>query len=155
MSETESLRSRIEILERRYRGMKGVVLITSIVIATLGIMGQARPGDVLPSGRLRVEREAPENAPIETEVRSRHFVLVDDSGKERASLAADRAGVVFFPQDQGCPISAQEEGVRADIKNTAMTNINASSLNPKCPHMPQSYRRSNLSEIESETLIWR
>ena len=55
-----------------------------------------KPVEVLPSGRTRVEADRARPPLVESEVRSQHFVLVDEKGKERASLVADGAGSVFL-----------------------------------------------------------
>jgi hypothetical protein len=57
---------------------------------------QVRPGEVLPNGRFRVETQTPARPLTEAEVRSQHFILVDENGRERASLVSDRAGSVFL-----------------------------------------------------------
>src|SRR5206468_2747100 len=49
-----------------------------------------------PSGQIRLESQPVPKPVVENEVRARHFVLVDDKGKERASLVADQAGSVFL-----------------------------------------------------------
>jgi hypothetical protein len=99
MSEMDRLTTRIQILESRFRQMKIIAVVACIILGTLGVMGQApgRPSDVFPSGRPRVENQAGQQSnAIENEIRSRHFVLVDQSDKERASIAADAAGSVFL-----------------------------------------------------------
>src|SRR5215467_12841845 len=98
MSDVELLSNRVRALENRFQWIKILSLIACIVIAALGAMGQARgiPGEVLPRERPLVETRGRSTAAVEEEVRSRHFILVDESGKERASLAADNAGSVFL-----------------------------------------------------------
>ncbi len=98
MTDLELLSNRLRTLENRFRRIKTLAVIACIVVAAVGIMGQARrlPGEVLPSGRLRVETQPIRNATVEAELRSQHFVLVDGTGKERASLVADTAGSVFL-----------------------------------------------------------
>ena len=103
MTDIELVSIRLERIENRFRWMKGLAIITCIVIAAGAIMAQVRPlppelprpGEVLPSGQLRVEA-TPRNPIVEEEVRSQHFILVDTKGKERASLVADGAGSVFL-----------------------------------------------------------
>ena len=98
MTDLELLSNRLRTLENRFRRIKTLAVIACIVVAALGIMGQVQrlPGEVLPSGRLRVETQPIRNATVEAELRSQHFVLVDGTGKERASLVADTAGSVFL-----------------------------------------------------------
>jgi hypothetical protein len=78
--------------------MKRGVLFFAMLITAAGLMAQVRgvPGEVLPSGRTGVEARPRATSPVEAEVRSQHFVLVDDKGKDRASLVADGAGSVFL-----------------------------------------------------------
>ena len=56
---------------------------------------QQVPGEILPNRPLA---DSQKNAiPLaEMEVRSKHFVLVDSKGRDRASLVADDAGSVFL-----------------------------------------------------------
>ena len=96
MTDIELISARLHSLERKFRILKLGVVIASLVVGSLGLMGQAGlPGDVLPSGRARIESAAPQSQ-SQFEVRAQRFVLVDDSGKERASLVTDGNGSVYL-----------------------------------------------------------
>lgn len=95
MTDIELLSNRLHTLENYFRGVKALAVIACILVAAVLSMGQAGlPGDVLPNGRLRVATQATQNTTVQAEIRSQHFILVDETGKERASLAADAAGSV-------------------------------------------------------------
>ena len=98
MTDLELLSRRVLELETRYRRIKRVVLVACVMISAGVLMAQVRgiPGEVLPAGRTRIEAPpaAAQRNAVEEEVRSRHFILVDEKGKERASLVADGAGSV-------------------------------------------------------------
>jgi hypothetical protein len=101
MTDMELLSHRLQTLENRFRTMKLLAIIACIVVAALLLMGQApspfprntpafRAYDQLPEktqARLTVEQD---------ELRARQIILVDDKGKERASLVTDNAGSVFL-----------------------------------------------------------
>jgi hypothetical protein len=97
MTDIELLVDRVRTLERRFRTMKLIAAFVCIAIMAIGTMGQAPKGPRMP---LTINQTPGSPAvpavPIEEEVRSRHFVLVDGSGKERASLVTDNAGSVFL-----------------------------------------------------------
>jgi len=99
MTDLELLSRRLATMERRFRWMTRLAITMGIIVTTAALMAQiperARPGEVLPDGRPRPEAR-PATTPVENEVRSHHFVLVDEKGKERASLVADQAGSVFL-----------------------------------------------------------
>ena len=100
MTDVELLSNRLAKMESRFCWIRRVAILVGIVITGGALMGQVRglplPGEVLPSGQLRVEADRIRPATVEPEVRSQHFVLVDEKGKERASLVADGAGSVFL-----------------------------------------------------------
>ncbi len=94
------LSRRLQALEGCFRRIKILAVIVWIVIAALALMGQApsplrrigpgtRPLDPLPE-------QVQTRQSVETEVRARHIILVDDKGTERASLFSDNAGSVFL-----------------------------------------------------------
>jgi hypothetical protein len=99
MTDLELLSRRLATMERRFRWMIRLGIAVGIIVTTAALMAQiperTRPGDVLPDGTLRPETR-PTATLVENEVRSHHFVLVDEKGKERASLVADYAGSVFL-----------------------------------------------------------
>lgn len=99
MTDLELLSRRLSTMERRFRWMTRLGIAVGTVVTTAALMAQiperARPGEVLPDGTLRPETR-PATTLVENEVRSHHFVLVDEKGKERASLVADHAGSVFW-----------------------------------------------------------
>jgi hypothetical protein len=101
MTDLELLSNRVEKLEKRVRRWKRAAMFVGFVVTSGAVMAQVRgiqgPGEVLPKGGLpRIEGEQPRPVSVEAEVRSRNFVLVDEKGKERASLVADGAGSVFL-----------------------------------------------------------
>jgi len=100
MTDLELLSNRLQSLENRFRRIKVVTVLASILIAALALMGQApsplprigptiRPVDPL-SERVQTRQT------VESELRARHIILVDDKGTERASLVSDNAGSVFL-----------------------------------------------------------
>src|SRR4051794_37615182 len=104
MTDVEILSQRLAKVERRFRLMTraatagGIFIIAAAMAAgvTAQVRGPVRPGEVLPNGRIvGMEKPAAVTA-VEAEVRARHFVLVDENNKERASLVADGAGSVFL-----------------------------------------------------------
>jgi hypothetical protein len=100
MTDLEILSSRVLKLEARLRWMTRAAIVLGMLVTTGAVMAQVRglslPGEVLPNGRLVTQGQKVENPVPETEVRSKHFVLVDSKGKDRASLVADDAGSVFL-----------------------------------------------------------
>jgi len=100
MTDLELLSSRLQILENRFRTIKVLAVIACIVVVALVLMGQApsplprvpltiRQIDGLPEG-------AQARQAVENEVRAHQIILVDQKGKERASLVADNAGSAFL-----------------------------------------------------------
>src|SRR5262245_34373381 len=102
MTDLELLSRRVAHMESRFRWMTRAAIAISVLIMAAVLIAQdlperrQRPGEVLPSGQIRMETQPPPKPVIEAEVRSHHFVLVDEKGKERASLVTDRAGSVFL-----------------------------------------------------------
>jgi hypothetical protein len=100
MTDLEMLSSRVLKLETRLRRMTRTALAIGLLITTGAVMAQVRiqslPGEVLPNGRLVTDSQKSVPPAAETEVRSKHFILVDSKGKDRASLVADTAGSVFL-----------------------------------------------------------
>jgi hypothetical protein len=101
MTDLEMLSRRLAHMERRVRWMTRAAILAGIgIIAVAGIaqvQDKVLPGDVLPNGTIRVPQGKLSAKPAaEAEVRANHFVLVDEKGKERASLVADNAGSVFL-----------------------------------------------------------
>ena len=100
MTDLEILSSRVLKLEARLRWMTRAAIVMGMLVTAGAVMGQVRglslPGEILPNGRLVTQGQKIENAVPETEVRAKHFVLVDSKGKDRASLVADDAGSVFL-----------------------------------------------------------
>ena len=93
MTDLDVLSNRIRTLEKRFRWIKILSVLGCIVLATYQLTAQQRrivPEEPLP------ELQRRPSVPVEAEVRAYHFILVDENGKERASLAADRAGSVFL-----------------------------------------------------------
>src|SRR6476660_8374620 len=98
MNDLELLSSRLRRLENHFRWIRTIAVVACMLIAAIAVVAQVRttPGDVLPSGRLRVEGQPTGVANVQDEVRARQIILVDDKGKERASLVSDNAGSVFL-----------------------------------------------------------
>lgn len=101
MTDLESLSRRLQTLENRLRRMRLLVVIASIVVAALLLMGQAPSPIRRNTPIFRVEDPLPERTQgrqtlDEDEVRARQIILVDDKGKERASLVSDNTGSVFL-----------------------------------------------------------
>ena len=89
MTDLDVLSNRIRTLEKRFRWIKIISVLGCIVLAAFQLTAQQRrivPEEPLP------ELQRRPGAPVEAEVRAQHFILVDENGKERASLAADPLG---------------------------------------------------------------
>jgi hypothetical protein len=98
MTDVELLSARLLRLEERFRSMKRGAILLGILIAAGTAMAQVQP-EFDPFRVLQrplSQRSVPQQATAEAEVRSHHFVLVDEKGKDRASLVADGAGTVFL-----------------------------------------------------------
>jgi len=95
----ELLEARLQKLEQRFRWMKRAAVLLGLLVTTGTAMAQLQP-ELDPFRLLRrpsiTQRDATPQTSVEAEVRSHHFVLVDEKGKERASLVADGAGSVFL-----------------------------------------------------------
>src|SRR5215510_3491038 len=95
----ELLEARLQKLEQRFRWMKRAAVLLGLLVTTGTAMAQLQP-ELDPFRLLRrpsiTQRDATPQTSVEAEVRSHHFVLVDEKGKERASLVTDRAGSVFL-----------------------------------------------------------
>jgi hypothetical protein len=99
MTDLELLSARLQNLEQRFLWMKRGAILFGILVTAGTAMAQFQP-ELDPFRLLRrpltTQRDVPQKPTAETEVRSHHFVLVDDKGKDRASLVADGAGTVFL-----------------------------------------------------------
>jgi hypothetical protein len=95
MTDLELLSQRLARVENRFRWMTRAAAVLAVIVAGGVVMGQGVQ-------ELRLLEKAQGQAapqtkpPVEEEVRAHHFVLVDERGKERASLVADNAGSVFL-----------------------------------------------------------
>jgi hypothetical protein len=93
MTDLELLSRRVHQLEQRFRWMKRAAILLVILITAGSTMAQLEP---------ELQRQKPltqqvnQSKSTEAEVRAHHFVLVDEKGKDRASLVADGAGSVFL-----------------------------------------------------------
>lgn len=100
MTDLEMLSSRVLSLENRLRWMRRAGILFGLLVVTGAVMAQVRiqqlPGEALPNRPLVTDSARNSNSLAELEVRSKHFVLVDSKGKDRASLVADDAGSVFL-----------------------------------------------------------
>jgi hypothetical protein len=99
MTDLELLSARLSKLEQRFRWTKRGAILLGILIIAGAAIAQVQP-ELDPFRLIRrpltQANNPPQKAPVETEVRSHHFVLVDEKGKDRASLVADGAGTVFL-----------------------------------------------------------
>jgi hypothetical protein len=101
MTDLELLSNRLKRMENRFRWMlHGGILLGAMLLAGI-VMAQRVPQelnqiDPLRTIRRSVDQTAVPKSPVEAEVRAQHFVLVDEKGRERASLVADAAGSVFL-----------------------------------------------------------
>jgi len=98
MTDVELLSARLYKLEQRFRWMKRSAILFGILVTAGTAMAQFGP-ELDPFRLLRrplTQRDAIPKPSVEAEVRSHHFVLVDEKGKDRASLVADGAGTVFL-----------------------------------------------------------
>jgi len=104
MTDLELLSRRLAKMERRFRWMGRTAIAIAVIVTAAALTAQdlpersrqVRPGEVLPNGQLRMETQPAPRPVTEFEVRSHNFILVDEKGKERASLVTDRAGSVFL-----------------------------------------------------------
>lgn len=99
MTDLELLSIRLRKLENALCWTKRIGILGCVLLAAIAVMAQVRPalpGEVLPSGRLRIEQPLGRATSIEDEVRAHQIILVDWNGKERASLVTDNAGSVFL-----------------------------------------------------------
>src|SRR5262245_44788443 len=78
--------------------MKKAAAVVLIIAGATLMMGQIpqQPIRIPPNGPLRVEGAQTPPASDEGRLRAQAFVLVDEKGKERASLVTDGGGSVFF-----------------------------------------------------------
>jgi len=140
MTDLEMLSSRILKLEIRLRWMKRTAIMIGMLIITGVVMAQVRiqqlPGEALPNRPLATEQKS-SNPLTEMEVRSRHFVLVDSKGRDRASLVADDAGSVFL--------------VMFDAKGKTRTNLSVGNDGPSLVFYDASSRARTI--IGSTTLV--
>ncbi len=101
MTDVEMLSARLNQLEKRMRWMKGAGLALGISLIVAVSIGQAFSQRGFGLDQLDPLQTLPRGAdaarsPIETEVRATKFFLVDENGKERASLVPDDDGSVFL-----------------------------------------------------------
>ncbi|PYS40452.1 MAG: hypothetical protein DMG14_10500 [Acidobacteria bacterium] len=97
MTDLELLSRRLSKTELQLRWMKRGAILLGFLVTAGTAMAQLEPElDPFRLLRSRPDQRVTQQAPAETEVRSHHFVLVDDKGKDRASLVADGAGSVFL-----------------------------------------------------------
>src|SRR5262245_21077526 len=100
MTDLELLSQRLARVENRFRWMTRAAVMLALIVAGGVATGQG----VQELRQLEKVQGLPVNAartPIEEQVRARHFVLVDERGRERASLVADNAGSVFLVMFDG------------------------------------------------------
>jgi len=91
MTDLESLSNRLAEIEKRQRRTRLALAIGCLAITAGGLMAQAPRNYDLP-----LTHGLQPEAAVEAQVRANQFILVDGSGKDRASLVADRAGSVFL-----------------------------------------------------------
>jgi hypothetical protein len=96
MIDLELLSRRLVKMETQLRWMKRGAILFGFLVTAGTAMAQLEP-ELDPLRLLRrPDQRATQQVSAETEVRSHHFVLVDEKGKDRASLVADSAGSVFL-----------------------------------------------------------
>ena len=100
MTDLELLSQRLARVENRFRWMTRAAVMLALIVA-----GGVATGQGIQELRMLEKAQgqpvAVPKTPIEEQVRARHFVLVDEKGKERASLVADNAGSVFLVMFDG------------------------------------------------------
>jgi hypothetical protein len=96
MTDVELISSRLQKLERQCRRTRLIAVAICGLMGAGAIMAQQPPGIQLNPPRSRQELGTPVSGQVEEQVRARQFILMDENGKERASLVADRAGSVFL-----------------------------------------------------------
>lgn len=100
MTDLELLSNRVLEMERRQRQLRRAAFTLCMVVAAGSIMAQTRPSAIRPPVGERLpllqEKLPPVSRVVEAQVRAKQFILVDDDGKERASLVTDGAGSVFL-----------------------------------------------------------
>ena len=78
MTDLDILSNRIRTLEKRFRRIKILSVLGCIVLAAFQLTAQQRR--IVPEERLPELQRTP-NVPVEAEVRSQHFILVDENSK--------------------------------------------------------------------------
>ena len=97
MTDLKFLSERLHRLERQFRWTKRGAILLGILVTAGTALAQLQPElDPFLLLQKRPDQPATQQALVEPEVRSQHFVLVDARGRERASLVADSAGSVFL-----------------------------------------------------------
>jgi hypothetical protein len=98
VDEIRELTRRIDLLETQNRRMKKAVALILIIAGATLLMGQIpqQPNRITPNSPLRVEGAQTPPVSDEGRLRAQAFVLVDEKGKERASLVTDGGGSVFL-----------------------------------------------------------
>jgi hypothetical protein len=142
MTDVELLSHRLQTLENRFRTMKLLAVIASIVIAALLLMGQAPSPLRRNTPAFRAYDQLPERTQIrqtieQYEVRAQQITLVDDKGKERASLVTDNAGSVFL--------------MMADKAGKARINLSVSNDGPTLTFLDPSGQARTI--LGSTTLV--
>lgn len=97
MDELRDVTRRLENLERRHRRLQLLLVLIAMGASTLMLMAQT-PVQILPNGVSRTpsgEVKSAQSLP-EREVRAEAFTLVDEKGREHASLVSDGTGSVFL-----------------------------------------------------------
>jgi hypothetical protein len=94
MSEIELLSNRLRRLENHLRWIQRTVIIGCILVAGVALMAQQLPKNGQTLGA--VDATLRQSAVVEDEIRAHQITLVDQNGRERASLVADNAGSVFL-----------------------------------------------------------
>jgi hypothetical protein len=142
MSEMELLSRRLQRLETHLQWIKRTVIVGCILITAVGVMAQVRgiPGEPPKGGiSIGVVREGTEQQTtlVENEVRAHQIILVDQKGKERASLVADNAGSVFL--------------VMSDAAGKTRVNLSVSNDGPSLVFLDKSGQARTI--LGSTTLV--
>ncbi|MES2460185.1 MAG: hypothetical protein V4671_06355 [Armatimonadota bacterium] len=105
--------ARIERLERENRRFKSVGLLAGVLVASLVIMA--------PTGVRRATQSQPGVPLVQDEVRARRIVVVDDTGKVRATLETQNLGWPYLSR-AGLTVYSADNTRRAVISSDSLLN---------------------------------
>ena len=100
MNDLEILAARLLKVEGQLRQIKRLAVLGCVLAVTAMTIGQALPQTFFGLEQLdpleTLPRTEAAEPPVEPVVRANHFMLVDENGKERASLVPDDDGSVYL-----------------------------------------------------------